>query len=309
MTIRPAGDEDAQIGIAESFRRQGQHDEAIAAYNAALDADPNALTAYVGLGRTAADKGDLQAAIGYYNQALARDSDNINAHFWLGQAMIEQDQFTAALKEFEFVLDHDPNNAIAYYGSGRAYSRIAEGQYGVDDAQAAQYDALARERLDKALSLRPNLAEAWLERGIINERQSQLNAALSDYAQAAQLNQRDAEAPFLQGKLYLSLNNVVGATEALESSVSRDPRSADTQYWLGRAYRAQNRMTDAIRQFQRAVEINGAYNEARYFQGLTEEDTSQVESARTTYQAIVAQAPPDDRWRQQAEERLRELGQ
>ena len=54
---------------------------------------------------------------------------------------------------------------------------------------------------------------------------------------------------------------------------------------------------------------NGAYNEARYFQGLTEEDTSQVEAARTTYQAIIAQAPPDDRWRQQAEERLRELGQ
>jgi tetratricopeptide (TPR) repeat protein len=304
---------DAQIGIAESFRRQGQHDEAIAAYNAALDADPDALTAYVGLGRTAADKGDLQAAIGYYNQALARKPDDIDAHidthFWLGQALIEQDQFSAALKEFEIVLDRDPNNAIAYYGSGRAYSRIAEGMYGVDDAEAAQYDALARERLDKALSLRPNLAEAWLERGIINERQSQLNAALSDYAQAAQFNQRDAEAPFLQGKLYLSLNNVAAATEALESSVSRDPRSADTQYWLGRAYRAQNRMTEAIRQFQRAVEINGAYNEARYFQGLTEEDTSQVEAARTTYQAIVAQAPPDDRWRQQAEERLRELGQ
>ena len=89
----------------------------------------------------------------------------------------------------------------------------------------------------------------------------------------------------------------------------RNHRSADSQYWLGRAYRAQNRTADAIRQFQRAVELNGAYNEARYFQGLTEEDTSQVDAARASYQAIIAQAQPDDRWRQQAEERLRELGQ
>lgn len=300
---------EAQIGIAESFRREGQADEAIAAYNAALDSDPNAESAYVGLGRTAADKSDWQAAIGYYNQALARNPDDVDAHFWLGQALIEQGFHERALEEFRFVLARDTNNASAYYGAGRAYSRLAEGLYSSDADLATSYDAEARAMLDKSINLRATNAAAWLERGILNERQGQLNAALADYAQAAALNKRDGTAFFLQGKLYLSQNNVAAATDALKTSVARNNSNPEAQYWLGRAYRAQNQNALAIQSFQRAITLNGGYNEARYYQGLAEEDTSQVEAARTTYGAIVAQAEPDDRWRQQAEERLRELGQ
>jgi tetratricopeptide (TPR) repeat protein len=301
---------EAQIGIGETFRRQGQADAAIEAYNVALDNDPESEAAYVGLGRTAADKQDWQAAIGYYNQALARAPDDANAHFWLGQTLVEQGSYERALDEFQLVLANPAtSNADAYYGAGRAYMRMAEGLYESDPATAAQYDADARTMLDTALSLRPTFPEALLERGILNERQGQIPAALADYGQAAQLNQQDATALFLQGKLYLSQNNVTAASEALENSVRRDPNNATSLYWLGRAYRAQNRPGDAIKSFSRAVSINGGYTEARYFQGLTEEEANQVEAARISYEAIVAQSTPDDRWRQQAEERLRELGQ
>ncbi|MBA3471352.1 MAG: tetratricopeptide repeat protein [Herpetosiphonaceae bacterium] len=301
---------DAQIGIGESFRRQGRPDEAIEAYNVALDAAPDSVPAYVGLGRTAADKQDWQAAIGYYNQALARDADDANAHFWLGQALVEQGHHELALAEFQLVLANPAtSNTDAFYGAGRAYMRMAEGLYYDDPAKAAQYDAEARSMLDAALSRRPTFPQALLERGILNERQGQVQAALADYGQAAELNQLDATALFLQGKLYLSLNNVASATEALENSVRRDPNSATSLYWLGRAYRAQSRPADAIKSFSRAVSINGGYTEARYFQGLTEEEENQLEAARSSYEAIVAQSTPDDRWRQQAEQRLRELGQ
>lgn len=163
--------------------------------------------------------------------------------------------------------------------------------------------------LDAALSLRPTFPQALLERAILNEREGQIQAALADYGQATQLNPQDATAPFLQGKLYLSLNNVAAATEALENSVRRDPNNPTSLYWLGRAYRAQNRPGEAIQSFSRAVSLNGGYTEARYFQGLTEEEGNLLEAARISYEALVAQSPPDDRWRQQAEERLRELGQ
>lgn len=300
---------DAQIGIGESFRREGRVDEAIEAYNVALDTDPEAVAAYVGLGRTAADKQDWQAAIGYYNQALARAPNDADAHFWLGQALVEQGFYQRALDEFQVVLKNNVNNVDAYYGAGRAYLRMAEGVYASDPVTAAQYDAEARAMLDAALTRRPSFAAALLERGILNERQGQIQAALNDYGQAAQLNERDATALFLQGKLYISLNNVAAATEALETSVRRDPNNPASLYWLGRAYRAQSRPNDAIRSFSRAVSLNGGYTEARYFQGLTEEEGNQIEAARASYKALVAQSTPDDRWRQQAEERLRELGQ
>ncbi|HEY1011611.1 MAG TPA: tetratricopeptide repeat protein, partial [Herpetosiphonaceae bacterium] len=297
----------AQLGIGESFRREGRWEEATQAFNQVLDDNPDEAAAYVGLGRTAASQFDWQSAIGYYNQALARDPDDTNAHFWMGQALIEQGFNERALDEFDLVLQADPNNVMAYYGSGRAHSRIAENLYGVDPAEAQRYDAEARRLLNEALARRPTYAAALLERGIVNERQGLTQAALSDYAQAAAADQRLATAPYLQGKLQLSLNDVAGATAALEDSVRRDAKNGQALYWLGRAYRAQNRPGDAIKSFQLAIELNKGYTEALYFLGLTQQESNLPGDARASYGAVVSQAPAEDRWRQQAEERLREL--
>ena len=298
---------DAQVGIAESFRRQGRHDEAIAAYNQVLDTDPNNVGAYVGLGRTAADKQDWQAAIGYYNQALARNPDDNSAHFWLGQALVEQGFYERALDEFNIVLVHDPNNVQALYGAGRAYNNIAVGTYGIDDAQALEYDSKALDLLNQALARRPDYAEALFERGKLYERRGQINGAIADYGRAAELNPQNATALFYQGKLYLGQNNVEAAADALDTSVRRDPNNPEAIYWLGRAYRAQNKPAAAIKAFQKARELNPNYHEAHYFEGLTQEESTQIDAARAVYEELIKQAPADDPWRQQAEERLRAL--
>ncbi|ABX06105.1 MAG TPA: tetratricopeptide repeat protein [Herpetosiphon sp.] len=300
---------EAQLGIAESFRRERRFDEAITAYNEILDNDSTIIPAYIGLGRTAADRGEWQVAIGYYNQALAREPNSTNAHFWLGQALVEQGFYERALDEFNLVLATDPNNAEALFGAGRAYCNMAINSYAYDPAQAAEYDAEARRLLDRALNYRPNDARALFERGKLNERQNQMAAAISDYGRAAQLDAQNSEALYLQGKLYLSQNNLQAAEEALDQSVRRNQNDPTALYWLGRTYRAQNRTNDAIKSFERALSLNGNFHEARYYQGLTAEEANQIDLAREAYHLISQQASPDDRWRLQAEERLRDLGQ
>ncbi len=297
----------AQIGIAESFRRQGRFDEAIAAFNTVLDTDPNSAEAYVGLGRTAADQRDWQAAIGYYNRAIALDPTAAAPHFWLGQALVEQGYYNRALDEFDVVLQIDPEYVEAYYGAGRAYAQLALLTTADDPAQAASYTEQAQTMLNEALKRRPSYGLALLERGQIFERLGQIQAALDDYTRASSLLSDNATAPFLRGKILLSLNQVGPATDALELAVTRDPNSTAALYWLGRAYRVQERPSQALKSFERALTLNPGYTEARYFYGLTKQETNEFDAAREAYQTIIAQAPVDDRWRQQAEERIREL--
>ena len=296
---------EAQTGIAESFRRQGLYDEAIAAFNTALDQDPAATGAYVGLGRTAADRQDWQTAIGYYNQALGYDPNNPEAHLALGQALVEQGFYGRSLEEFEQVLLVEPTNADAYYGAGRAYNQLATLE--TDPQQQLEYQRLARAMLNAALQQRPSFGQALLERGILNEYEGLTEAAIADYASAARLLESSGMPAYLLGKLYLSQNNVEAATEALQNAVARDPNSAGAHYWLGRAYRASSRTSGALQVLNRALELDAGYTEARYYKALTLQENNQPLEAREEYEVILAQTDELSLWHQQAEERLREL--
>ncbi len=92
---------------ADALRDQNKLDEAIAAYNKAIELDPNFAIAHYDLGMALKAKGDLDRAIAAFEEVIRRQPDFTVAHFGLASALAGAKQwdrsasvYAAALKRF-----------------------------------------------------------------------------------------------------------------------------------------------------------------------------------------------------------------
>ncbi len=67
--------------VGNACQRQGEYDEAVAAYQAALRIDPTDSDTHNGLGNVYSDQGRLDDAIAVYREALRANPDYAPAHY------------------------------------------------------------------------------------------------------------------------------------------------------------------------------------------------------------------------------------
>lgn len=72
---------------------------------------------------------------------------------------------------------------------------------------------------------------------------------------------------FEEGKAAIEAQNWPKAIEVLEKTAAAFPDSADTQNFLGYAYRKSGDLDAALRHYQRALEINPAHKHAHEYLG------------------------------------------
>jgi putative thioredoxin len=160
---------DKQASAAEDLEAEGKVDEAKAAYQAILEADPNHATALLGLGRLAMNSGDHDAALSYLDQVsivaeerkeadrmIARlrlqsgaaqdlktlrdrvdgEPKNVAARFELAQALAGVEKYDEALKEFLAIVKTD--RSFQDDGARKAMVQIFE-VLGSDDPLTDKY--------------------------------------------------------------------------------------------------------------------------------------------------------------------------
>ena len=86
-----------------------------AAYNRALELDPNLVDAYVNLGRLEHEAGDAAEAVRIYEVALERSPDDPVIHFNLALALDDADGAAPAAVHYEEAITLDPDFADAHY--------------------------------------------------------------------------------------------------------------------------------------------------------------------------------------------------
>lgn len=119
------------------------YDQAIQAYQKAVELSPDYAEAYVGLGDARQAKGQYDEAIGEYRKALALEPENARVHFGLGKIYYNEKQlYHEAVAEYERAIQLDPRFVEAYLSLGELYEE--KGLY---------QDAIARYR--HVLSLDP----------------------------------------------------------------------------------------------------------------------------------------------------------
>jgi tetratricopeptide (TPR) repeat protein len=97
-------------------------DQAVEAYNKAIELRPFYADAHVGLGDARAAKGEIDGAIGAYQKALTYNASNPKVHMSLGKIYYsEKGLYYESVQAYRRAIDLDPHSVEARMGLGEVY--------------------------------------------------------------------------------------------------------------------------------------------------------------------------------------------
>jgi len=202
--------------------------------------------------RTAAD---LRKAIDYFNQAASRDPSYALAYAGLADSYVilsvfgaasPQDSIPQARAAAKKALELDDTLAEAHASSGR----IA----GPFDFEFERSIA----EFERAIQLNPNYAMAhhWLSWGPLTAL-ARFDRAIAEGKRAVELDPlsliNNAD---LGGNVYLNARRYDEAIAQLRKTIEIDPRFYIAHYYLAQAFQLKGQRTEAITEYQKAVELN-----------------------------------------------------
>jgi len=179
---------------------------------------------------------------------------------------LASENYPKAVSLYKQVLQIEPDYAPAWAGLSRNYRNMSiDGQLGEDEGLR-----LAREAVEKALELDPNLAEAHARMGrlVLSDDQSAQLAA-EYFKRAIELNPNDPAALEGIANFALVIGKVKTAVKIGEEAVLRDPVDSLLHLHLGTYYRADGRLDDAIDSYKNAINLNPDIYEGNYHLGVS----------------------------------------
>ena len=134
-TAEPTAEPATEPDTAEEFFQAGnQHaqagelEEAIAAYEAALELEPGYVSAMTNLGVAYYNIGQLDEAVAEYQKALQVAPDDEAIHSNLAAAYVQQGKLDEALAAYNRALELEPSLSQAYFGLGVIYMQMGQNE-------------------------------------------------------------------------------------------------------------------------------------------------------------------------------------
>ena len=174
-------------------------------------------------------------------------------------AMSERENVERAVRSYEEAVKLDPNFALAWVYLSRAQSIY----YRNLDPSPARL-AAAKDALDRALALDPNLPEAHLARGYYRYQvERDFPGALSEFQKAEQGLPNNADIFTAISMIQRRRGRSDEALEAARRAVALDPRNRDACFFLATTYSSQRRFQEAIAVADRVLAFDPTDRPAR----------------------------------------------
>jgi Tfp pilus assembly protein PilF/predicted Ser/Thr protein kinase len=153
-TTQPAPEDPAaHVYLARRYVQQGNVEQAIAEYEAAIRLDPEFVEAYVDLGGVLLRQNDLEGALERLEKALAIDPEHVKAHLGMGDVYLQMREYDAAAHHYEIVVAFDPD-------VGGPHAKLGICQVLLGDVESG------RSECELALRLEPEVPEGHFCMGL-----------------------------------------------------------------------------------------------------------------------------------------------
>jgi len=233
-----------------TFYRKGQYQEALEAYDKAIQADPQYTKAFFCKGNAFKKLRKFPEAIQAYNKAIELDSTYDICLFALGSLYDEDGKFQQAIKFYDKVIKVDPKYFKAYYQKGLAYNKLGENEKAI-------------EALKKATEIKPDYHEAYYLLGRVNLTIARYDDAIKALQEATTISKKYDYFVFLA-----NANNQKGdyqaAITAAQQAQKINVNAGHAYFEEGEAYKGLGRVKDAIASYQKAVKDNRWAQSANY---------------------------------------------
>lgn len=198
---------DYDLGVV--YERVAKYNKAIVYYKESLEKESNIITASR-ISSCYDDLGDYDKALEYCNQAIALDSVKANYLYEKANILDNAGRTQEAIKTMSDYLANTPDEPAGYYQRGwfKDHSGDIEG---------------ALEDYTMAITLQPNVAYAYLNRGVLYRLKGENAKAESDFKQVVRLDSipEEAECSFYA---YYYLGQKDKAIEVLNTALDKDKK-------------------------------------------------------------------------------------
>ncbi len=149
----------------------------------------------------------------------------------------------------------------------------------------------ATEAYNKALSIKPDFADAYHNAGNILQEQGKLDEAIQAYSKALSIKPDNADAYNNMGVALKDQDNLEEAIEAYNKAVSIKPDYAEAYYNAGNVFQEQGMLDKTIEAYTKALSINPDYPEAYFNLGNALKDQCKLGEALEAYNKAVSIKP------------------
>ena len=269
--------------------REGQYEEAIDAYDKAIELNPEYADAYRKRATMKLTLDDYEGAIEDYTQCIKLNSGSAwvyynrgfakaklgDSEFEKGNVEKAQDLFEATIEDCTQVIKLDPEDPDSYHN--RALSRFRLGEFRVnqgnitaaqqhyqgaisDWTQMLQLDSENAERYINLGAAKANLGELKAKQGNISDAQQHYQDAIEDSTQAIILNSEHTLAyhnrgwtQYLLGKSEAAVGNIAEAKELYENAIIDSDTAIKLDADLSIAYHTRGAAKAALGDFEEAI--------------------------------------------------------
>ncbi len=144
-------------------------------------------------------------------------------------------------------------------------------------------------QLERAVRIKPGMAEARVNLGILLSKSGQAAEALTQLEKAVALRADSAEAHYNLGLVLAALGRLPEAMEHYQEALRLEPGSAEAHNALGTGLLAQGRSAEACGEFERALAIQPGYAEALGNLGLALVRSGRPQEAMSRYEEALRQ--------------------
>lgn len=263
----------------------GEAEAAIAAYRAALAADPTLAPAMNNLGALLAPMGHREEAIALFRGAVDTDPTYAEAHNNLGLALAAEGRHAEAIPHFEAALRREPKRASWWNNLGNScveVFRFADALNAYDNAIALEVasaevwsnrglalrglrrtaDAIAS--FQQALALDPRFTNALVNLGIVLKEQRRTDEAIAAFERARALRPDDPILLCNYASVYEARGDYERMRELAELAARLDDSSAEPHVLRGNYYMERGDFVAAEAAYQRARSLDAENRNANW---------------------------------------------
>ncbi|MFC1978886.1 fused MFS/spermidine synthase [Chloroflexota bacterium] len=201
--------------LADIYSRFHRFEDAVDSYSSAIDLTGGNGFIYLGRGQAYMDVGNLDAAIEDFSRfidAYPGDDGDETAYAYRGLAYATrggEGDAGSALSDIDRALKINPRQAMVYANSGRIYYEMGQDTEEAGDvAEAESYYNMAIAEYEQAISINPDLAEAYLHLAITHHTiggETNRAIAAQKMTEALTKDSYDLDAWYYQGLIWMTI--------------------------------------------------------------------------------------------------------
>ncbi|MDD1657402.1 MAG: tetratricopeptide repeat protein [Methanomicrobiales archaeon] len=209
----PAQDARAHYTTGLAFLDQKQYDQAISAFQQAVEINPSYFDALTSLGYAYTLTGRFDEAIATYGQALALQPNSTFTLRSLGYVSSQKGDYPQALAAFDRAVDIDPSDAAAWTSRGLALSALGRFNESITSYR-------------NAIQIAPSSFYPWFSLGMEYYGAGMYSEAVSAFDSALAIDERSSESWNYRGLSLAALGRSQEAIESYHRGLIVDPDDA-----------------------------------------------------------------------------------